>query len=72
MVQLTSERWAGSGSFSPDGTQIAFASAGDDGANWDIWLKIVGEAEARRLTTDPAAEGYPAWSPDGTQIAFLR
>ena len=72
VVQLSSERWAGSGSFSPDGTQIAYASAGDDGANWDIWLKIVGQAEARRLTTDPAAEGYPAWSPDGTQVAFLR
>jgi Tol biopolymer transport system component len=71
-VQLTSERWAGAGSFSPDGTQIAYASAGADGANWDIWLKLVGQAEARRLTTDPAAEGYPAWSPDGTQIAFLR
>ena len=66
------QRWAGSGSFSPDGTQIAYASAGEDGANWDIWLKIVGEAEARRLTTDPASEDYPAWSPDGTQIAFLR
>jgi Tol biopolymer transport system component len=72
VVQLTSERWAGAGSFSPDGTQIAYASAGEDGANWDIWLKIVGEAEARRLTTDPAAEEYPAWSPDGTQVAFLR
>jgi serine/threonine protein kinase len=71
-VQLSSEPWAGSGSFSPDGLQIAYGSAGNDGANWDIWLKIVGQAEARRLTTDPAAEGYPAWSPDGTQIAFLR
>ena len=72
VVQLTSERRAGSGSFSPDGTQIAFASAGETGDNWDIWLKIVGEAEARRLTTDPATESSPAWSPDGTQIAFLR
>jgi len=72
VVQLTSMRRVAGGSFSPDGTQIAFASAGDDGANWDIWLKIVGEAEARRLTNDPAPEGFPAWSPDGTQIAFLR
>jgi serine/threonine protein kinase len=30
VVQLSSERWAGSGSFSPDGTQIAYASAGED------------------------------------------
>jgi Tol biopolymer transport system component/tRNA A-37 threonylcarbamoyl transferase component Bud32 len=72
VVQLTSERWAGSGSFSPDGTQIAYASAGEDGANWDIWLKIVGEAEARRLTTDPTTEDTPAWSPDGKQVGFLR
>jgi Tol biopolymer transport system component/serine/threonine protein kinase len=72
VVQISSKRFSGSGSFSPDATQVAFASAGDDGVNWDIWLKIVGEAESRRLTIDPAAEGYPAWSPDGTQIAFLR
>jgi Tol biopolymer transport system component/tRNA A-37 threonylcarbamoyl transferase component Bud32 len=72
VVQLTPTRRAGSGSFSPDGSQIAFASAGEKGDNWDIWLKLVGEAEARRLTTDPAAESAPAWSPDGTQIAFLR
>jgi eukaryotic-like serine/threonine-protein kinase len=72
VVQLTSERRAAGGSFSPDGTQIAFSSAGEDGSNWDIWLKIVGEAEGRRITTDPAADSAPAWSPDGTQVAFLR
>ena len=72
LVQLTSERRAGSGSFSPDGTQIVFSSAGEDGNNWDVWLKIVGQDEARRLTTDAGVDIYPAWSPDGTQIAFLR
>jgi Tol biopolymer transport system component len=72
IVQIASERWAGSGSFSPDGTQIAYASAGDDGKNWDIRLRIIGESESRRLTSDPEAEDLPAWAPGGTQIAFLR
>ena len=72
VTQLSTERWAGAGTFSPDGTLVAYASAGDDGVNWDIWLKLVGEPQARRLTTDPAVEAHPAWSPDGTEIAFLR
>ena len=49
-----------------------FTSTGEKGSNWDIWLKIVGEAEARRLTTDPEGDVGPEWSPDGKQIAFLR
>jgi Tol biopolymer transport system component len=72
VVTLTSARRAGGGSFSPDGTQVAFSSSGEKGDNVDIWLKIVGEAEARRLTTDPADDEAAAWSPDGKQIAFLR
>ena len=72
LVQLTSARTARNGSFSPDGNQIAFDSPGEQGANWDIWLSIVGEAESRRLTTDPAPDCCPAWSPDGKQIVFVR
>jgi eukaryotic-like serine/threonine-protein kinase len=72
VVQLTSERRAMAGSFSPDGTQVVYQSFGERGDNWDLWLKIVGQAEARRLTTDPAADLFPTWSPDGTQIAFIR
>jgi serine/threonine protein kinase/Tol biopolymer transport system component len=72
VVQLTSARQSHSGSFSPDGDRIAFASAGEKGDNWDIWLKIVGAAEARRLTTDPVVDDCPSWSPDGRQIAFVR
>jgi Tol biopolymer transport system component len=72
VVQLTSERRAAAGSFSPDGTQVVHQSFGEGGDNWDLWLKIVGQAEARQLTKDPAADLWPAWSPDGTRIAFLR
>jgi Tol biopolymer transport system component/serine/threonine protein kinase len=63
--------------FSPDGRQIAFAWDGDRRAageppNFDIWLKLIGASEARRLTTDPADDMGPSWSPDGRYIAFHR
>jgi Tol biopolymer transport system component len=64
-------------SLSPDGEQVAFAWEGETRAdpvqvNLDIWLKLVGGSEARRLTADPADEVFPSWSPDGKQIAFVR
>jgi eukaryotic-like serine/threonine-protein kinase len=63
--------------FSPDGNQVAFSWNGERGpkgetTNYDIWLKMIGSSEARRLTTDPASDVAPTWSPDGRQIAFLR
>jgi serine/threonine protein kinase len=59
-------------SFSPDGDQVAFAWNGEKRDNTDIYVKMVGSGEARRLTTDPAVDTSPAWSPDGRQIAFVR
>ena len=64
VVALTTSRHAGAGSLSPDGTQVAFESQTQD-AGWDVWLKMVGETEARRLTTNPADDFSPTRSPDG-------
>ncbi len=58
--------------FSPDGDQIAFSWNGEKSDNWDIYVKMIGSGEARRLTTDAAIDAHPRWSPDGRQIAFLR
>jgi len=73
LVPLTSMRgYEANPTFSPDGGQIAFTWDGEKGDNWDIYLKMIGASEIRRLTTDPAPDFAPSWSPDGRQIAFVR
>jgi Tol biopolymer transport system component/serine/threonine protein kinase len=59
-------------SFSPDGRQIAFTWDGEKGDNVDIYVKLVDETNALRLTSDPAVDAVPVWSPDGKRIAFRR
>ena len=51
--------------FSPDGGQIAFSWNGEHEDNVDIYIKSVGSAAVRRLTSDAGFEGNPSWSPDG-------
>jgi Tol biopolymer transport system component/DNA-binding winged helix-turn-helix (wHTH) protein len=56
--------------FSPDGRQLAFTWNGERQDNYDIYVKLIGDETALRLTSDPANDSFPAWSPDGRQIAF--
>jgi dipeptidyl aminopeptidase/acylaminoacyl peptidase len=62
--------------WSPDGAQIAFASARHetwdlDGAV-DLWtVPLDDPAQLRRLTPTGPAYSAPAWSPDGTRLAYL-
>jgi len=74
--RLTNDPWNdGFSTWSPDGTQIAFDSdrdrpvPGGEG-NWEIYVMEADGSGLRRLTTNDADDGLPAWSPDGTEIAF--
>jgi Tol biopolymer transport system component len=59
--------------FSPDGSQIAFAWSPEGPQDqFDLYVKVVGSEKPLRLTTSPATFIFPSWSPDGRQIAFAR
>ncbi len=59
--------------FSPDGKQLVFAwNGGEDGDNFDIYVKIIGAGEPVRLTSDGRDDVYPKFSPDNRFIAFVR
>ena len=55
-------------SWSPDGTQIAFASKSS--GNLDIDVANADGSDVRQLTTDPGTDEFPEWSPDGRSIVF--
>src|SRR5664279_4890544 len=58
--------------FSPDGSQIAFAWDGENnGAGYDLYVKAVGSEKPLRLTHHPSTRLSVAWSPDGKVLAYL-
>lgn len=60
-------------SFSPDGKQLVYAwDGGIEGANLDIYVKLIGAGEPVRLTETANDELNPVFAPDGKSIAFIR
>lgn len=51
---------------SPDGTRIAFTSAGA------IWTMNIDGSIPQQITTGTPEDERPTWSPDGTKLAFSR
>jgi Tol biopolymer transport system component/DNA-binding winged helix-turn-helix (wHTH) protein len=58
--------------FSPDGSQIAFAWSSHLNQGFDLYVKTIGSERMIKLTNHPSRWISPAWSPDGAQIAFAR
>src|SRR5207249_1402332 len=56
--------------WSPDGSHLAYVSAGAGGTNDVYTIPSIGGAPVDLTNTDGIAEAHPVWSPDGTQMAF--
>jgi TolB protein len=62
------ERMVFPGSWSPDGTRIAFSSTHD--GNAEIYVVDADGGALRRLTDHPGIDVSPTWSPTGRELAF--
>jgi Tol biopolymer transport system component len=55
--------------WSPDGSQIAFASSRDNRI-FEIFVMDMTTGQIRQITDTDEEKRHPVWSPDGTSIMF--
>ena len=65
---ISSPRQQVSGTYSPDGSRIAFCS--DRSGSLEIWASDADGSHAIQLTSLRSLSGTPHWSPDGKWITF--
>ena len=61
------------GTFSPDGTRVAFvwSDPKDNSGSRNLFIKQIGSETLLRLTNSDESDYSPAWSPDGSKVAYL-
>ena len=64
-----SSREESRGSWSPDGTRIAFNC--DRSGDMNIWIHTLADGSLRPLTRGPGGDYQPNWSPDGRTLAYF-
>jgi dipeptidyl aminopeptidase/acylaminoacyl peptidase len=57
--------------WSPDGTQVVYATFPKDGGNFDLWVMNSDGSGKHRLTSAAANEIFPSWHPGGEVIAYV-
>ena len=69
----TSARSQTPGSWSPDGTTLAFVEEGDSLGffQFDIWVLSIGDCKTRAVIQTAANEMSPEFSPDGRWLAYV-
>jgi Tol biopolymer transport system component len=72
VTRLNTAANSGSPAWSPDNSEIAFASDGYLGVGFEICVMNADGSNAHRITTLSGDDTDPTWSPDATQIAFAR
>ena len=71
-MPLPASQWL---AWTPDGAQIAFASASLESGRSTLFLMRLADGKVRSLIVPPEGtigDGSPTFSPDGTSLAFLR
>jgi Tol biopolymer transport system component len=55
----------------PDGRHFFYVRI-NEGNNWDVFMGDLSGGEPRRITWNPAFDGFPSISPDGKKLLFTR